>query len=227
MMTLEELAGSLQTGTVSVRGKPVEIRALSDAETTRLRKLFPPPAAPLVKDPGAGSLAAKVEDLQNPGYKTAMVEWLDRQTRLEVVCAGGWDGGAIGVNDDASALSGLEQAMVKLSRLLTNAEIERIWHQMRTLFDENAPKRATEALVRPMSEVETAEMEAALEAAESALPERYLVSVSCMKLRLCERFGIKPWELERIGPGWLKLLMAHERIRQKEEARDDGEDWKG
>ncbi len=51
------------------------------------------------------------------------------------------------------------------------------------------------------------------------LPQRYAHTVLFQRLRVCERFGMRPGEFDALDVGQQVMLLTYERIREQEEAR--------
>jgi hypothetical protein len=211
MSSLAEIGGELSAGVEIVRGAEVALRALSDRETQAVRRAFPRPQAPLVKDPARGSAAPMVRDEKDPAHLDALEEWNWRIGCAEVAVACGWVDGFDAKRPDAAALAA---AADLLSDRLTRLEIKRLWNRVYSLLDSSAQERARAALV-----VDLGKEKVDLGPELPKLPERYGETRAALKLRVCERFAVDPRAIDDFEPGLMELLIANEVFRQQEESR--------
>lgn len=122
MIRLEELAGSLERGTVTVRGREVEVRALSAADTDAIRQALPPPAPPMIKDPQRGSAAPRVPDHDDPGYRLALRSYGQLYQAAEAALAMGLEVEGKRPGDEGYLPAAAHAVMAALSEF----ELERI-----------------------------------------------------------------------------------------------------
>jgi len=93
MLSLNDLAESIATGTVRVGERIVTVRALSAVEHAAILAALPRPVAPLKKDPNKGSGAPRVPDEQDPEYLAKVEAWFATFRAAVVVLACGIDVG--------------------------------------------------------------------------------------------------------------------------------------
>lgn len=89
-MKLADLLTRNRTADIELPGVgTVTIRALTWADDRALKDAVPAPVPPLHKDPEKGSLAPKVPDTDDPGYRRAEDDWYDRQAVVRLAVAMG------------------------------------------------------------------------------------------------------------------------------------------
>lgn len=67
--------GGFPTTTITLRGQPVTVTTISDADVLLISGLFEAPVAPLVKDPNRGSAAPSIPNTQDAGFRAKVREW--------------------------------------------------------------------------------------------------------------------------------------------------------
>ena len=220
MFSLAEFAASLEKSTVSVRGKAVEIRALSASESARLGRLYPRPLAPLGQDPDGGS-KGRAPNEHDEGHRAAVDLWFYQKKVMELAMILGL-ASPRGKDDDA-ARAELEKAAADLQDAFTIIEINRVWGACREIFDENVMQKVRDSLVVDAKKYWEDLVIASGAADTGKLPEDYATTAWCEQLDICERFGIDPVkELVEIPPGMMVVLLTHHRYKVQIEARRAG-----
>jgi hypothetical protein len=74
MMKLSVLGG-FPTTTIALRGQPVTVTAISDADAAMIAGMHAAPVAPLIKDPNRGSAAPSIPNTQDADYRAKVREW--------------------------------------------------------------------------------------------------------------------------------------------------------
>jgi len=69
--------------TVNLRGEAVTVRPTASAVLDAVYALYPPPLAPLIHNPDAGSLAPKIPDERDPAYVAAKLAWSRKTDCIE------------------------------------------------------------------------------------------------------------------------------------------------
>lgn len=210
--SLLELGAELNSREVTIRGYSFKVRALSDAESAAIARLFPRPLPPLTrKDTTKGSAAPMLPETNDPGYLAASQVWTRRQWLYEIAVAQELvklDG------DESTWAAKLKEVADKLSGKLTEVEIVRVWQAIRDLFDETAETRAADALYVDMENVDADQI-----AEVDTPPASYGTTNAYLDARICERFG---WPLEYVHEmkaGTKFVLRKYERFRQWEESK--------
>lgn len=205
MSILSALANKLDSTTIVLRGQTLTLRALTDAQSEAVVRLFPPPTPARTRpDPSGGSLAPEIPDTTDPEYRAATNEWNRLVMRLEICLAMG----EVRVEDGAEKMAA---AARMLSNVLTEREVARVFIALRDIGV--AEDKAREALVADMRAVNADDVKEV-----APLPAEYGTTLAALDLRVRERFGLPPWE-PYPSQGWATLLRANERLRQQEEAR--------
>lgn len=81
------LANKLQTGSVTLRGETIPLRALSVAETDRIAELIPRPIPPMGPDLSKGGLAPPIPNEDDPAYQILLREWIRKMQLSEIAVA--------------------------------------------------------------------------------------------------------------------------------------------
>jgi hypothetical protein len=123
MLTLADIVGEAETVKHTIRGKEVTLRALTAAETSRLRATWPEPVPPPGPDPSKGSKAPWVPDRFNPAYVRERDGWLGKVIVIELAFALGYQtqGGLVPTGDKLREWG--EAAYKELTEALTDAEL--------------------------------------------------------------------------------------------------------
>jgi len=142
-ISLKAFAESLSTGEVVIRGQPIKIRALSDAEVARLVAMFPRPTPPLGPAIGKGSLAAFEPNHNDPKYLADAETWYDMFRRVQLAASCGF--GEPGEEYDPALADGplkdrLTKVAAQMSAAFSRPELARMWESVRCLLDSDAPK---------------------------------------------------------------------------------------
>lgn len=205
MSILNTLAEQLGSAVVPLRGHAVTLRALTDAQSEAVVRMFPPPKPGRMRpDPSGGSLAPEVPDESDPEYRAAVAAWNRLVMRLEIAVAMG----EAKVEDGPEKLAA---AAGKVANVLTEREVARVFIALRDIGE--AEDAARQALVADMRAVNAEDVKEV-----APLPAEYGTTLAALDLRVRERFGLAPWE-PYPSRGWATLLRANERLRQQEEAR--------
>jgi hypothetical protein len=69
------ILGGFPSTTITLRGQPVTVTTISDADVLLISGLFEAPVAPLVKDPNRGSAAPSIPNTQDAGFRAKVREW--------------------------------------------------------------------------------------------------------------------------------------------------------
>lgn len=86
-MRLNELASSIETVSVVIRGRTVVVRPLPAKFSRRLYEAFPEPAPPLRPDPSRGSLAPPIPDESDPEHQRRARAYYQRVAMASIVAA--------------------------------------------------------------------------------------------------------------------------------------------
>ncbi len=109
--TVSELAGSLDAGSITVRGFERPARPVFAREALRLEESLPRPIAPLKLDPDKGVKAPMIRDYENAAFLAAS----DRRS-LALTC--GWIAVSLGLADDAGKKWSIDMAIDESSAWL-------------------------------------------------------------------------------------------------------------
>lgn len=210
-VSLSEFAQSLSTGTLTVRGLTLKIRALKDSESAKLMALFPRPAPPLAPDPNRGSLAPHIPNENDPAYLVKATEWYDLMRRLQIVVSCGFGDGE-GERMDAATL---RKWADEVSDAFTRLEVAAIYTKILDLMSDTAQQKARNALVVDLAGRAADEMPSS----GMSLPENYAVTNTYAKLEVCAYFHIDPRTVDDFDPGLMALLREHVRVRSEEKAK--------
>ena len=111
MISLNEMAGLLQSGTVNINGATVKIRAVTASEQAEVLAAVPRPTPPLTKDPAKGSAAPKIENEKDPAHIAAMEKWYAefRAACVAIACSMMLGEGEKGAKIPAGPVGGVER----------------------------------------------------------------------------------------------------------------------
>lgn len=92
--TVSQLAGSLESGVVTVRGKARDARPVFAREALRMEECLPRPQAPFRLDPDKGVKAPMVRDYDDAGFQA-------KSAARSTAMACGWIAVALSLTDEA------------------------------------------------------------------------------------------------------------------------------
>lgn len=222
-----EKAAALTTGTVTVRGQEIAIRAVSAKEADLLNRLFPRPVpTTLCRPKDMGSLAPDVPDENEPGFRPKLASWFARLQCLVVVLGADVrlqdeDAGAAAIKDlkDDAVAKWFDDRVDAIRGLWSLPEIAEVYtrimdlgrfDQMRSALIEDCtgqPKRAEEVIATR----------------KFKLPDRYRITDLSQFLRVCSRYGINPFltgQPEYDHPELWHLLIHQEHVFAAERERE-------
>lgn len=132
MISLNEMAGLLQSGTVKINGATVKIRAVTASEQAEVLAAVPRPTPPLTKDPAKGSAAPKIENDKDPAHVAAMEKWYAefRAACVAIACGMTIDGDGSGVtlpDSGPNRAAWIKRAAAEVAGRLPLGMIERLY----------------------------------------------------------------------------------------------------
>lgn len=210
-MGLFDVAAKIGRGEVSVRGEQIPIRMLRESESSALTRMYPMPVAPLMQDPSKGTLAPKVENLNDPVFVVADRAWTKQRYALEVLIA---TGSVVLGADEAWNRAALDAGLKKISgddggagggagdvSGFSDFEIFRMFAAVRGLFDTSAQQRVVDQLV-----VDSSGLKADQVAEAPKIPKDFATTEAYRTLEVCHEFKIDPRTIGDIEPGLMAFM---------------------
>lgn len=220
-LSIKELFGELSRGRVILRGKSIEVRGLSAAETQEILAILRPPPVPFGPDPTAGSKAPHVERPDTPKYRVEYAAWATRYSAAKIIVSAdmrsadgnGWRGVPA-----EKRREWLTEMVSQLCATLSDEEIGHAAEEVNRLSNPASPdmlRRAERMLALSGPELE--EAEAAAEA-EKVGARRYALTMMGMLMRALADHKISLEEADRLEPGMIAALLAEQRLKMADAA---------
>lgn len=222
-----EKAAALTTGTVTVRGQEITIRAISAKDADLLNRLYPRPVpTTLCRPKDMGSLAPDVPDENEPGFRPKVASWFAQLQSLVVVLGADIrlredDPGVAVIKDlkDDAINKWFDERVGELRALWSLPEIAEVYTR---IMDLGRFERMRSALIEDCTGRPRLAEEGAA-ARKFELPTRYKISDLSQFFRVCARFGIDPFRTDQPEydrPELWHLLIHQEHIFAAERDRE-------
>lgn len=214
-MGLFDVAAKIGRGEVNVRGENIPIRMLKESETAALTRMYPMPVAPLMQDPTKGSLAPKIENVNDPAFVVADRAWTKQRYKLEVLIATE----AVRLSgNDASDKAALDVGLKKIGGEaqegdevagFSDLEIYRMFASVRALFDRSAQQRVVDQLV-----VDSSGLKADQVAEPLKIPKDFATTEAYRTLEVCHEFKIDPRTIADTDPGLMAFMTMFVEVQR-------------